>query len=144
MHKESLQKVVRQISCIKRESYALNKQSHLFLIGDLKLQQNTPFFFDERFELILCNYMAGEDGLPHWHAVVDEYEIIISGQLIYIESESGRERVFNEGDLIKIPSGLCVTRIVNVPTTTIAIKLPSVDEKVLCAKCNRKCFSRLG
>jgi uncharacterized cupin superfamily protein len=143
MLKKTLQKVDDEILCIRRESYTHENKSHLFLIGDLKIPQASPFFFDERCELILCSYMAGEDGLPHWHTSVDEYEIIISGQLIYIESESGRKKVFNEGDLIKIPSGLCVTRVINVPTTTIVIKLPSVDEKVLCVKCERKCFSRL-
>lgn len=132
-----------EISYIRHESYDFDKAQHLFLIGDLKNKQLAPFFFDKRIELILCNYAVGENSIPHWHSVVDEYEIIIAGELVYIDSQSKKRLIFNKGDLVKIPSGVCVQRIVNEPTTTIAIKVPSNNEKIMCCQCERNCDSRM-
>ncbi len=117
---------------------------HLFLVGDLQRETPHPFVRDPRLELILCCYKPGDDGLPHWHREVTEYEIVIKGESEILEVATGQTHRFGAGDLIVIPPGACVKRQVHTPLRTVAIKVPSSAEKVHCAGCQRECSARLA
>ena len=115
---------------------------HVFLAGNLQHPVPHPFFRRKDVEVIICQYGQGDHGLPHWHRDVDEVEFIISGRLSYRNIADGTLVDFKAGDLLTIPRGCCVERRVDGPARTLAIKLPSLAEKVHCADCTRTCSSR--
>ncbi len=115
---------------------------HLFLAGDLKKPTPHPFFRDNRLEIIACSYNAGDNGLFHWHPLVTEYEYILEGKLSYIEASTGAVHQLKAGDLGHVPVGVCVGRVVEEPCRTLAIKVPSLDEKIHCRQCGRVCLCR--
>jgi hypothetical protein len=39
-----------------------------------------PFIRDDRVEMIVVGYQAGDDGEPHWHADVTEYELVVGAR----------------------------------------------------------------
>ncbi len=116
---------------------------HLFLVGDLKRPNPHPFVRDKRIELILCFYQAGDGGEFHWHGEVTEYEVVLEGRIAYIEAANGATLWFGPGDCSVIPPGLCVKRVVQERSRTVAIKVPSSAEKVHCRSCRRQCISRI-
>jgi hypothetical protein len=132
------------IQRIARQEYEpFQELRHLFLVGDLRLPNPHPFVRDERLELILCFYQAGDDGLPHWHEKVTEYEVVLEGEVGNLDVATGETHWFRPGDLRILPPGTCVKRILRGPARTVAIKVPSNAEKVHCAQCPRECGSRL-
>ena len=90
---------------------------------------------DKRVEFILCRYSKGDHGDYHWHPDVDEYEIVIEGKIGYKDALTGETVWFEKGDFSYIPAGLCVRRIVVEKSITVAIKVPSKDDKVTCNVC---------
>jgi mannose-6-phosphate isomerase-like protein (cupin superfamily) len=133
---------IQRIDRSEYEPFA--ERQHLFLIGNLQRENPHPFVRDPRLELILCYYNSGDDGLPHWHREVTEYEIVIEGESGILEVATGRARWFGSGDLVVIPPGVCVKRLVRKTVRTLAIKIPSKAEKVHCAGCPRECSARLA
>lgn len=135
----------REIGIIRREEYApFADQKHLFLAGDLARPNPHPFFRDGRLEWIHCFYESGDDGVPHWHPEVTEYEVVIEGEIGYFEIATGETHWFREGDFSVIPAGACVKRIVREHARTIAVKIPSKPERVVCACCPRPCAWRIA
>lgn len=133
------------IGVIRREEYEpFENQKHLFLAGDLHRPNPHSFFRDERIESIFCFYEPGDDGLPHWHRDVTEYETVLEGQIGYFEIASGQTIWFRPGDFIHIPAGACVQRIVRERARTMTVKVPSKDERVTCPACPRECKWRLS
>lgn len=134
-----------EIEIISASAYSERQtgDKHVFLAGNLQRPQATPFLRDERLEWIVCRYEPGDDGLPHWHAEVTEYETVTSGEVGYFEIATERTHWFREGDFFRIPSGVCVRRLVRERSSTIAIKVPSSAEKIHCAECSRECRHRL-
>jgi len=119
-------------------------QQHLFLVGNLQRENPHPFVRDPRLELILCYYDAGDDGVPHWHREVTEYELILEGESGTLDAATGQTHWFAAGDLIVIPPGVCVQRLIRKPTRTVTVKIPSSAEKVHCAGCPRECSARVA
>lgn len=117
---------------------------HLFLVGDLQRENPHPFVRDSRLELIVCFYQPGDNGLPHWHAEVTEYELVLEGEIGHRDSATGETHWFGPGDLRALPPGDCVQRLVRTATRTVAIKVPSSAEKIHCAACPRQCAVRLA
>ena len=64
------------------------------------------------------------------------------GRIGYEEIATGVMWWFEAGDLIHVPKGVCVWCRVPGPARTLAIKLPSSDEKVICRNCARTCNRR--
>jgi len=129
---------------IAREEYErFAALKHLFLVGDLQRENPHAFVQDSRLELILCYYNLGDDGLPHWHSEVTEYELVLEGEIGYVDTRTGETQWFGPGDLSIVPPAACVQRIVRKPARTLAIKVPSSAEKVHCAECRRECAARL-
>ena len=129
---------------IAREEYErFTDLRHLFLVGDLKRPNPHPFVRDERLELILCFYQAGDDGLPHWHKEITEYEVVLEGEVGDLDVATGEIHWFGPGDFRAVPPGTCVKRLVRQAARTVAIKAPSSAEKVHCAQCTRECGSRV-
>lgn len=116
---------------------------HLFLVGDLQRRNPHPFVRDSRLELILCFYNPGDDGRPHWHPEVTEYEFVLEGEIGYLNTATGETEWFTAGDLRCLPAGICVKRMVRRATRTLAIKVPSNAEKIHCAECSRACARRV-
>jgi len=133
---------MKRIARVEYESFAALK--HLFLVGNLQRQNPHPFVRDRRLELILCFYDPGDDGLPHWHAEVTEYELVLEGDIGHRDTVTGETYWFGPGDLRVLEPGACVQRIVRAPTRTVAIKVPSNAEKVHCGECPRECAARLA
>jgi hypothetical protein len=115
---------------------------HVFLAGNLQRRVPHPFLRRDDVEIIACVYQPGDHGVPHWHPLVDELELVLDGVVSYREISSGELRRFEAGDFLSIPRGVCVERRVDQPARTIAIKLPSRDDKVECRHCDRVCASR--
>ena len=139
MERASTSRVVR----IGAEEYLpFHGQQHLHLVGDLKMPTLHPFFRDARLEIILCFYAAGDDGLFHWHRDVTEYEILLEGAVGYVEASTGVTHWLGPGDCSVVPAGVCVKRLVQGSTRTVAVKVPSAAEKVHCSACASECVSR--
>lgn len=117
---------------------------HIFLTGDLRQATPHPFVRDERIEVVLCYYEPGDDGIYHWHPQITEYEMVIEGEVGYFEVGKGNTHWFQAGDFCIIPAGVCVKRIVRRSTRTVAVKVPSVNEKVCCSSCRRECTWRVA
>jgi hypothetical protein len=134
-----------KIGRIDRAEYASDQTAlkHLFVVGDLRREVPHPFFRDQRVEIILCNYEAGDDGQYHWHPGVTEYELILCGEVGYFEVATGVTHWFEAGDLCTIPPGACVKRLVRNPAQTVAIKVPSTNDKFFCDACDRDCHWRV-
>jgi hypothetical protein len=131
-------------AAIRRTEYApFTSLKHLFLVGDLQRDNPHPFVRDARLEVIACFYQPGDNGRPHWHRDVTEYEMVIEGEVGHFDVVTGETHWFGPGDLRILPPGVCTRRILRVPTRTLAIKVPSSSEKVHCAECSRECESRL-
>ncbi len=134
----------RRITAIRRGEYAdFAPLKHLFVVGDLRRPNPHPFVRDDRLELILCFYDRGDDGIPHWHPHITEYELVLDGEVEYVEAESGAKICFTAGDLSVIPPGTCVARTVPQGARTVAVKVPSGDDKVVCERCPRECGGRI-
>lgn len=123
---------------------ALPLEKHVFLVGDLRLPTTYPFIRDERVELILVAYDPGDDGRLHWHPDVTEYELVVDGEIGYFEVASGESHWFGAGDLIAIPAGACVKRIVQRPARGVTLKVPSAGSKIHCDACARECEWRVA
>lgn len=129
---------------IDREEYEqFADLGHLFLVGDLKRPNPHPFVRDSRLELILCFYQAGDDGLPHWHQDVTEYEVVLEGEVGHLDVVTGEIQWFGPGDFRAVEPGTCLKRLVRKAARTVAVKTPSSAEKVHCAQCRRECNSRV-
>lgn len=117
---------------------------HLFLVGDLRKPVSHPFIHDERVEIVLCAYEAGDDGAFHWHKDVTEYELILEGRICYLDAATGQRNSYGPGDLSIVPATWCVKREVPEPARTLAVKVPARPfDKVHCADCPRPdCLSR--
>ena len=72
---------------------------HIFLVGNLLKEVGYKFFRDKRLELILCKYKKGENGIPHWHTEIDEYEYVINGEIGY--KDRVEKLVLKQASLIK-------------------------------------------
>ena len=117
---------------------------HLFLVGNLQRENPHVFVRDSRVELIVCLYNPGDDGLPHWHRAVTEYEFVLEGEIGYLDVATGEIQWFGPGDLRILTPGTCAQRIIRRPTRTIAVKVPSSDDKIHCQECPRACAMRLA
>jgi len=135
----------RHVEIIRREEYSpFEDRKHLFLVGDLQLPNPHRFIRDERLEWIFCVYEPGDDGIPHWHANVTEYETVLEGEIGYFEAATGETNWFRAGDFSAIPAGVCVKRIVRERARTVAVKIPSDNRRVVCSCCPRKCAWRIS
>lgn len=116
---------------------------HVFLTGDLKKPQPHPFIHEPRLEFVLCFYESHDDGLPHWHADITEYELVLEGHIGYFELATGQHHWLGPGDFVTVPMGVCVQRKVREHCRTLAVKVPSDASKVHCQDCGRECPYRL-
>lgn len=135
-----------QLTLIRREEYekSLPVIKHVFLVGDLHNPSPHPYLPDSRVEMVICQYEPGDDGLFHWHASVTEYEVIVEGEIGYRDAATGEITWLRKGDLIAVPTGYCVQRVVKTSAKTIALKVPSLAEKTHCDQCERECISRVA
>lgn len=134
-----------KVTRIARSEYAhlAPELKHVFLVGNLQQPCPHPFVRDERVEVIVCNYLPGDDGLRHWHRTITEYEFVVEGEIGVFEIESGETHWFAPGDFVIVPAGKCVQRLVRRQTMTVAVKVPSAAEKVHCDACPRECAWRV-
>jgi hypothetical protein len=134
-----------RIGVIRRDEYLpFAGQKHVFLVGDLKRPNPNPFIRETRLEWIFCFYDAGDDGVPHWHREVTEYETVLEGEIGYFEAATGETTWLRMGDFTTVPAGVCVKRIVKERARTVATKVPSLSERVVCADCPRDCSARIA
>jgi len=138
--------VGRKLVHVPREAYAdaLGPDKHVFLVGDLKQPTNYPFIAETRLELAMCAYEAGDDGRPHWHAGVTEYEFVITGRIGYRDIAADAVIWAGAGDFLLVPAGVCAQRLVPERSATVAVKVPSSPEKTHCDACPRDCRYRVA
>jgi mannose-6-phosphate isomerase-like protein (cupin superfamily) len=133
---------VASIEAAEYQPY-FDRMQHLFLVGDLQLPCPHPFFRDARVEVIACQYAAGGHGRFHWHPAITEYEMVLEGQVSYVDAATGQARIYRAGDFATVPAGVCVKRLIDEPCRTLAIKVPSGNEKIHCRECARECEQRV-
>jgi quercetin dioxygenase-like cupin family protein len=139
------QQTRKRVGIIRRDEYSpFEDRKHVFLTGDLQRPNPHAFVRDPRLEWILCFYEPGDDGLPHWHSEVTEYETVLEGEIGYFEAATGETNWFRAGDFSVIPAGVCVTRVVRERSRTVAVKVPSSGERVVCTGCPRECAWRIS
>jgi len=131
---------------IARGEYAaaLPEDKHVFLVGDLRRPTSYPFVRDPRVELVLVSYEPGDDGSYHWHEAVTEYELVTEGEIGYFEVATRTTHWFAAGDLVAIPPGACVKRMVRSRARGVTLKVPSVAAKIHCDRCGRECTYRVA
>lgn len=134
------------VTRIARAEYAgaLPQDRHVFLVGDLQRPTSYPFLRDPRVELVLVSYEPGDDGTYHWHEAVTEYELVVEGEIGYLEVATGTTHWFGPGDLVAIPAGACVKRLVRTRARGVTLKVPSVGGKIHCEGCARPCTYRVA
>jgi mannose-6-phosphate isomerase-like protein (cupin superfamily) len=134
-----------RLKCIRADGYkpCAEELKHVYLVGSLHRPVPHPFFSDERAEVVLCFYQRGDDGEFHWHPDVTEYEYMLEGRMGYFSVADGREEWFEPGDMIYVPAGACVRRLVPTRVRTLTVKLPSKDDKITCRRCDRVCAYRV-
>jgi hypothetical protein len=138
-----------QIGCkivhVPRDAYAgaLGPEKHVFLAGNLQRPTDYPFIPETRLEFAVCSYEAGDDGQPHWHASVTEYELVTEGRIGYLDIAADEMTWAESGDFLSVPAGVCVKRLVPEKSSTVAVKVPSSAEKTHCDACPRECKHRL-
>ena len=135
----------RGVNSIRAAEYGACAGSlqHMFLVGDLSAPCPHPFFRDPRLEILVCEYEPGDHGCFHWHAGITEYEFVLEGSLAYLDAATGETHTFRVGDLLMVPPENCVRRLVEKRCRTLAIKLPSGEEKIQCQHCPRECRHRV-
>jgi uncharacterized cupin superfamily protein len=138
-----MQTSIRVIARKEYQAYA-GPLKHLYLVGNLQRPVPHPFFRETRAEIALCTLQPGDNGRFHWHPFVTEYEHILEGRLGYFSVAEGRETWFEAGDLISVPAGVCVRRLVREPVRTLTVKVPSQDDKIHCERCDRICPHRVA
>jgi len=121
---------------------ALPAEKHVFLVGDLQRATSYPFLRDERLEVVLVAYEAGDDGRHHWHPEVTEYGLVLEGEIGYFEVATGAVHWFGAGDFFAIPAGACVKRVIRRPARGLTLKVPSAAIKIHCERCARDCSVR--
>lgn len=124
-------------AAIAREAYDGAAQ-HVFLTGDLRKPSDTPYFHDPRVEMVVCDYAAGDDGTFHWHADITEYQMLLSGRVGLKEAATGQTSWYGHSDVVYIPAGVCVQRLVPEPSRMLGLKVPSIPgDKIHCPACRR-------
>ena len=133
-----------RVLAIRRDEYAgaWKAQRHAFLVGDLRRDPPHPFVRDGRLEIILTSYAPGDDGEFHWHPEVTEYEYVLEGEIGAFEVGTGATHWNTVGDMLVVPPGVCVRRLVREPVRTLAVKVPSDARKITCSECSRPCTWR--
>jgi len=137
--------VTERLVHIARDAYAaaLGPDKHVFLVGDLRKPTSYPFIAERRLELAICAYEAGDDGLPHWHESVTEYEVVVAGRIGYLDVAADVVVGAEPGDFLSVPAGVCVRRLVPERSSTVAVKVPSSAQKTHCEACPRECRHRI-
>jgi len=129
---------MNNIFCLKNEAIAtvFQKVSRQYFAGDLKQEQLLPFFRDDRLEIGITEYREFTQEEPHWHTEQTEYHLLLDGETTYIEIANGKHHVFNKGDFYVISPGTCFRQESSPGTSIFFIKVPSVNDKVVCSKCD--------
>jgi len=60
-----------------------------------------------------------------------------------VSPRAGETHWFSAGDLVAIPAGACVKRLVRRPARGLTLKVPSSAGKVHCGECPRECTWRV-
>lgn len=80
----------------------------------------------EAVEVAVKNYVAGDCEEEHYHKIATEFTVILSGEM------KMNEKVFVEGDIVKILPGEKVRFECIQPGQTVVVKLPGViDDKYI-------------
>jgi hypothetical protein len=134
------------VTTIARGEYGsrLPLEKHVFLVGDLRHPTSYPFLRDERLEVVLVAYQAGDDGRYHWHPDVTEYGLVLEGEIGYVEAATGAAHWFGAGDFFAIPVDVCVRRTIRGAARGLTIKVPSMATKIHCDRCERVCAARMA
>ena len=134
-----------KLRIIRKEDYEpfATALKHVYLTGDLQRPPPNPFARDGRVEMVLCFYEEGDDAPFHWHSEVTEYDLVIEGELAFVNAADGETLSYGPGDLCVIPAGTCINRLVRRPARTVTMKVPSLShDKVECPDCERDCAFR--
>jgi len=121
----------------------LSHYGRQYLVGDLKLPQQLEHVKSLKLEIGITHYEKDEDEAPHWHPLQDEYQFMLSGETIYINSLTGEKHRYSEGDFYSIEPYTCYSQHSAAGTRILFIKIPAINDKTTCTNCDKnKCISR--
>ena len=121
----------------------LDALKHVYVVGDLQQPVPHPFIRDDRLELVIVAYPAGTVHQRHWHAELTEYMVVIAGELRAVMIPSGEELIIQAGDMLHVPPETCLQLTTIDDANLMVVKVPSVNDKITCNRCQRDCEWRL-
>jgi 8-oxo-dGTP diphosphatase len=102
-----------------------------YLVGDLQKPQALNHIPNHLVEIGLTRY--GPEGgreLPHTHRHAFESQYMLSGETAYLDTVTGEEHVFREGDFYLIEPGVSYAQKSGPDTTILFIKVPPGNDKI--------------
>lgn len=119
------------IEVIRNEAILASLQSvrRQYLVGDLKRPQEIKFLRSMDLEIGITRYTQIGTEDPHWHTEATEYQYVLSGWTSYLETDSGEEHEFREGDFYVIFPGTTYAQKAKSGTAILFIKVPSINDK---------------
>ncbi|MDQ3704610.1 MAG: cupin domain-containing protein [Chloroflexota bacterium] len=122
----------------------LRQYGRQYLAGDLKRPQQLPYVKDTAIEIGITHYEGDTTERPHWHPLQREYQYVLAGSTVYVDSITGQEHTYQTGDFYAILPEICYGQHSSAGTTILFIKHPAIDDKMVCKNCLREnCPSRL-
>jgi 8-oxo-dGTP diphosphatase len=113
---------------------ALKGVTRQYLVGDLQKPQVLSHIPSDLVEIGITRYGAeGGSELPHRHRQAFESQYMLSGTTVYLDTETGEEHVFNEGDFYQIEPGVSYAQKSAPDTAILFIKVPPGNDKMAVA-----------
>ena len=112
-----------------KESLKDNHRQYLF--GNLKFPQELNYIFDSDIEMGITHFKEYAAEKPHFHPLVTEYQIILSGEAKYIDLDKNEEVLLSAGDVFVIRPNTPYIQKSPKDTSILFFKHPSGNDKTL-------------
>ena len=119
------------IPCAKLEE-ALADTSRQYLVGSLARAQMIKHVQSEDIEVGISNYTGGEYEAAHFHPQQIEFQIVLWGSTEYYDISNDVIYKFQKGDFYCIENGVKYAQKILERTRIFFIKVPAINDKVLC------------
>ena len=110
---------------------ALQDTTRQYLVGDLKKPERLRHIPSSMIEIGITRYGAeGGTEATHTHKQAFEFQYVTSGVTAYLNTVTGEQHVFKEGDFFLIEHGVVYAQKSSPHTEILFIKVPPGNDKV--------------